>query len=275
MSIAKLSKEENELTESIAKLTSDKEALEIENQDIFAKMKALDSDLVPRKEAMETSIKEELKKLEEKRAEIAHEIEMADKRLKKQSADENEVIRLKVANENAQEELSSREIEFKARLIAAETAEKNAQEKINLLKTEELRIEQLKTATSDEALKNSDILKRIEESRTDAQKNADILRSESEKFVALQQSANSDRSNLDYLIQQGRGLVAVIRQATHTYCQLNGTAIKIPELTDDMKAIVARSIAPFLFTNDTIVNSKVFDTLVTEEDKQEEILVTE
>ena len=106
--------------------------------------------------------------------------------------------------------------------------------------------------------KNENILKGIEAKNNEVVANlakveeaTKVARSESDdhfdkvqELLKLEQDTQRSNANLDYLANQARGLIQILRNEFIKYVQMTGLDIKIDCLTEEQKEIIAKTIAP-------------------------------
>lgn len=143
----------------------------------------------------------------------------------------------------------------------------------NSVTEEKYQLEVLRKNIQLEFMENQKKHARIQESLEDAQNISDDIQKQRQDLETKISTARSELSSLDYKVWEEKQLIILLRQALHTFCQINGTAIKIPELTDDHRWL----IIDFLKSEITPipVKSTANPDQITAEEEQEEVIKEE
>lgn len=86
------------------------------------------------------------------------------------------------------------------------------------------------------------LLSKVKESEENARALHDSIQKDREDAQKKINEARTENASAEYNKGLATQLTASFRQALHTYVQLNGTEIKIPELTNEMKEWIAKDL---------------------------------
>lgn len=241
-SIEELAAKEAELKTSIEALEKNKVNLEKENFEKFEQINAAEARKKEQTEAASENIASEHENLETERAAIAAERAELQKEKDEVEAMRSEAERLRVANEQTSGELESKILESKRFTdsrddqIAAIEAERVA------LETEKTKTAQMKEETERQVLENQEILARIKEAQDTAQVTFDLISKERAENERIKTIAQQEVSSADFIKNEAYRMTMIFRQALHTYLSVNGTEVRIPELTDEHRIFVAKEL---------------------------------
>lgn len=184
----------------------------------------------------------ETAKLEKLREEVAEEVAQLAKEKAEVEAGRGEADRIRLENEKVSAELESKIVEAK-RLSGGREASLEA---IKLEKaavdTELKKTQLLKDETTAEAERNREILEKIEEAQKSAAETFDTVRAEREENERIKAIAQAEVGSADFIKNEAHRLVMIFRQALQTYISVNGSTIKIPELTIEDLKFVAKDL---------------------------------
>ena len=155
--------------------------------------------------------------------------------------------------ENTDEQTETPRIE-KDRLESENTNLQAQAEKIEKKRAEVqalvLRNEQLLKSIESVNLDNADKLLKIEEATRSARSESDAHNEELRALRTKWQEIINNSSRMDSLATQAKLLITIFRNEVIKFVQLHGPDVNIPELTQEHKEIVAKTIAPHLFNEE-------------------------
>lgn len=240
--IEELAAKEEELKTSIESLEKNKVNLEKENFEKFQQIQEAEARKKEQSEAASENIASEHENLEKERAEITAEREALQKEREEVEALRNEAERLRVENEQTSGELASKELESKRFTesrddqLAAIEAERVA------LETEKKKTAQMKEETEKMVLENQTILERIKEAQDNSQVTFDLISKERAENERIKTIAQQEVASADFIKNEAYRMTMIFRQALHTYLSVNGTEVRIPELTEAHMVFVAKEL---------------------------------
>lgn len=237
--IQDLQLKEEELKNEIQALEVNKKNLTEENSRIFQENNSGATRKKEQNEEATKNIEEEMKKLKEARE--ALEVERAELQKEKDEVEAGraEAERIRLANEQESAELESKILESKRLSGSREDELEAIKAEREALETERRKQEIARDEVEKISLENQETLKRI----TEAQENANKLfneiaveRQENERIKAITQN---EIGSADFIKNEAFRMVQIFRQALHTFVQLNGTQVRIPEIAvDDLRFLV-------------------------------------
>lgn len=240
--IEELAAKEAELKTSIESLEKNKANLEKENFEKFQQIQEAEARKKEQSEAASENIASEHENIEKERAEITAERAALQKEREEVEALRNEAERLRVENEQTSGELASKELESKRftdsrdEQLAAIEAERVA------LETEKKKTEQMKEETEKMVLENQTILERIKEAQDNSQVTFDLISKERAENERIKTIAQQEVASADFIKNEAYRMTMIFRQALHTYLSVNGTEVRIPELTEAHMVFVAKEL---------------------------------
>ena len=239
-SIKELEEREAVLKDSIAALETNKANLERENSKIYGDNK----DAEARKISQGKEAEENMRKLHDKiQAEReALQIERAEAEKVKAEAERAKAEAERIAGENkqAQAELDSKVLETKRlsenrkQQIDSAKAEKEANEAACR------RLEILKAEVEKEKIEKENQAERIELANKEAQEIYDRVHDERVKAEAIKTTAQQEQEAANFIKNEAYKVTMIMRQALHTFVQVNGTDVRVPEITDAHRLIMIR-----------------------------------
>lgn len=252
--IEELKAEELKITEVVEQLwikletlEKNKEALEIENKELFEKVQTNKS-ILDKKDADKS---EELSTLEatllEKQTELeAKELELATKEQEINSKF-NKLELVKIEANNLEEQNKSKEQDLKVhadqRKFELDEIKKETQE----LKTEQKKLAELKTKIEEANAQCNKEMKNLNEAKKSMES---ISATYAEQTLVLENKKteiNDLRQSAEFLVSQWMHIVTSIRQALTSYVQIAWLEVKIPELDEKTLDLVAKIISPNSF----------------------------
>lgn len=240
--IGTLSAKEADLQKSVAALEANKRNLEEENNKKYNEGK----DIGVRKEELmqvaQENIQKETEALEALRVEISTERETLEKEKAEVEAGRAEADRIRIDNEKVSAELESKILEAK-RLSSGRdgTLEAIKTERAEV-DTERKKTQILKDETTQIMEENKTILEKIEESRAGAEETFEAIRQERAENERIKAIAQAEVGSADFIKNEAHRLVMVFRQALHTFISVNGSTVRIPDLTPEDLKFVAKDI---------------------------------
>jgi hypothetical protein len=241
-SIGDLATKESELKAEIEALEKNKKNLEKENFDKYESIKAAEARKAEQTEAATENLASEHESLETERASMIVEREALQKEKDEVEAIRSEAERLRVANEQTSGELESKILESKRFTesrddqLAAIEAERVA------LETEKKKTAQMKEETEKLVLENQTILERIKEAQDNSQVTFDLISKERTENERIKTIAQNEIASADFIKNEAYRMTMIFRQALHTYLSVNGTEVRIPELTEAHMVFVAKEL---------------------------------
>jgi len=125
---------------------------------------------------------------------------------------------------------------------------------------ETLQLEVLRKQITAESEANSEKLKQINKALEQSKEIFDDINKQRQDIADKMEILNRETSTNDYLKNAEIQAAQQLRQALHSYIQIAGVEIKIPEITDDDRNTVMN------FLKRELLNSWYFDTKLIEED---------
>lgn len=188
------------------------------------------------------NIQNETKTLEALREEIATEKAGLAKERAEVEAGRAEADRIRIDNEKVSAELESKILEAKRLSSGREgTLESIRVEKAEV-DTERKKTEILKEETTKIMEENKVILEKIEESRSGAEETFEAIRQERAENERIKAIAQAEVGSADFIKNEAHRLVMVFRQALQTFISVNGSTVRIPDLTPEDMKFVAKDI---------------------------------
>lgn len=237
-----LAAKESDLQKSVAALEANKKNLEEENNKKFMEGK----DIGARKEELmqvaSENIKAETEKLEALRVEIAAEQEALAKERAEVEAGRAEAERIRLDNERVSAELESKIAEAKRLSSGREDKLEAIRLERAEVDTELKKTQLLKDETTAEAERNKEILEKIEQAQKDASETFDTVRAERAEIERIKAIAQAEVGSADFIKNEAHRLVMIFRQALQTYISVNGTTVKISDLTQEDLKFVAKDL---------------------------------
>lgn len=188
------------------------------------------------------NIQKETEALEALRVEIAQEKDELAKERAEVEAGRAEADRIRIDNEKVSAELESKILEAK-RLSSGRdgTLEAIKTERAEV-DTERKKTQILKDETTQIMEENKTILEKIEESRAGAEETFEAIRQERAENERIKAIAQAEVGSADFIKNEAHRLVMVFRQALHTFISVNGSTVRIPDLTPEDLKFVAKDI---------------------------------
>ena len=158
--------------------------------------------------------------------------------------------RLESENTNLQAQLESRQNEIKEQNFTISNEAEKLEKKRAEVQALVLRNEQLLKSIESVNLDNADKLLKIEEATRSARSESDAHNEELRALRTKWQEIINNSSRMDSLATQAKLLITIFRNEVIKFVQLHGPDVNIPELTQEHKEIVAKTIAPHLFNEE-------------------------
>lgn len=230
------------LKTEIETLETNKKNLEAENNKIFGENSNGRKRLEEREKDSMDHMTGEREKFESEKQEIQKERETIQTEREALEATKNEIERLKLDIENERATLLALETESK-RLSSGRSLELEAleKEKEGIIQ-EGKKTKITKNQIEKEAEENRQILERIKEAQAGSEETFANIQKERQENERLKTIAQSEVASADFIKNEAYRLVMVFRQALHTFVQVNGTTVRIADLTDEDMKFVARDI---------------------------------
>lgn len=241
-SLGELTAKESELQKSISALEENKKNLEAENNKKFNEGKEIGTRKEELLNVASENVKAEVEKLEALRIEIAAEQEALAKEHEAVEAGRNEAERMRLENEKVSAELESKILEAKRLSSGREDKLEAIRLERAEVDTELKKTQLLKDETTAEAERNREILEKIEEAQKGANETFDSVRAERAENERIKAIAQAEVGSADFIKNEAHRLVMIFRQALQTYISVNGTTVKIPDLTLEDLKFVAKDI---------------------------------
>lgn len=270
--ISALSSTLEKLQADITTLETNKKNLEAENNKIFGENSSGRKRFEERERDSMDHMTGEREKFEQEKQEIQKERETIQTEREALEATKNDIERLKIDIENERATLLALETESKrlssGRALELEALEKEKEGIIQEGKKTKITKNQIEK----EAEENRLILERIKEAQAGAEETFANIQKERQENERLKTIAQSEVASADFIKNEAYRLVMVFRQALHTFVQVNGTTVRIVDLTDEDMKFVARDIleqvAEVKLTD--IFEKEKLDTLVVQYIESEE-----
>lgn len=153
-----------------------------------------------------------------------------------------EAERLSEENKQAQAEVDSKTIEAKRlsegrkQQIEAATAEREANEAACK------HLEILKGEVEKEKEEKQQILNRIEEANKSTQERSDELIKQHQDAENMKRIAQQEQEAANFIKNESYKLTMIMRQALHTFVQMNGTEVRVKEITDEHRTLIIRDM---------------------------------
>jgi hypothetical protein len=265
--IKDLSSKEINLIANITKLESDKKALETENLKIFKSTEALnnrDVSEIENKKAFYEAKEEELKTKEEELKTKEWEIlEM----INKGKILNQENLKLEAKNKQLSDEAESKVKEAAYLKSSREWELKAIEEAQTKLNIERKHLETLKNEIQKQSAENTEILKEVNRSKADIQNQFDELHKFKQDNEILRNNAQRDINSSDYLLWVLRNMVMVFRQELTRFIQINGSQVRIAELTNEHRQIIIDDLKKQIAENsETVIEVKAEEPIEVKED---------
>lgn len=164
----------------------------------------------------------------------------------KNASPREENDRLISENANLQAQLESREKEIKKLNFLLKEDQENLDRTKKDLEVLVLKNEWILKGIEIETEKNKEVLEKIEEATKIARSESDSHFEKTQELIKLNNNIQASSSTADYIYNRARGLIELFRVELIKYIQMNGVDIKIDNLTDEDREIVAKTICPNL-----------------------------
>lgn len=241
-SIADLTAREEALKAEVAKYEQAKQEVARENATLAAELEKTRTAIDKQKNALNDSFDSREKELADREETVAlREKELAELELSatKQKA---ELEALKAESEKVDADTTSK-LENIKKIKATRDAEiAELEAKRVEAETEIKKLEVLKAKIEEEASQLHDLKDRVAESERNAVELSNSITEERRALEIVRQAAANESSCADFNKAQAGHLIQVFRQALHSHVQIAGTAIQIPELTDEHKEFIAKDL---------------------------------
>ncbi len=240
--IAELSARQEALKAEVVKYEQAKQEVSKENAQLAAELERNRAALEKQKNALNDSFdsrekeladREEIVSLKEKQL-ADFEVESTKKRA------ELEALKAEAEKADADTESKLENIKKIKASRDAEIAELEA--KRVEAETEVKKLQVLKAKVEEEAAQLQDLKDRVSESERNAVELSNSITEERRQLEIVRQAAANESSCADFNKATAGHLIQVFRQALHSHVQLAGTAIAIPELTDEHKEWIAKDL---------------------------------
>lgn len=242
VSINALAKQEAEMKADISRYETSRDEVRKEAQDSANELERIRLAISKTKESEEVNVNARIAELD------AREADIKDRENKFQESlieiERNRAEGQKIAEENAkaQADVDSKLDEAK-RLSSQRKEETNALEaKRHEAEIAIKRMEEQATVVSQETAKYESVRADIQASEKNATTIHENIQKERQQAEREKLEARTENNSAEYNKGIAQQLIAAFRQALHTYAQINGTAIQIPELTDEHKVWIAEDL---------------------------------
>lgn len=239
-SIKELETREAVLKDSIAALETNKANLERENSKIYGDNKDAEARKISQGKEAEENMKKLHDEIQAEREALKIEREEAEKVKAEAERAKSEAERIAEENKQAQAEVDSKVLETKRlsenrkQQIEDAKAEKEANE------TACRRLEILKGEVEKEKIEKENQAERIELANKEAQEIYDRVHDERVKAEAIKATAQQEQEAANFIKNEAYKVTMIMRQALHTFVQVNGTEVRVPEITDAHRLIIIR-----------------------------------
>lgn len=239
-SIKELETREAVLKDSIAALETNKANLERENSKIYGDNKDAEARKISQGKEAEENMKKLHDEIQAEREALKIEREEAEKVKAEAERAKSEAERIAEENKQAQAEVDSKVLETKRlsenrkQQIEDAKAEKEANEAACR------RLEILKGEVEKEKIEKENQAERIELANKEAQEIYDRVHDERVKAEAIKTTAQQEQEAANFIKNEAYKVTMIMRQALHTFVQVNGTEVRVPEITDAHRLIMIR-----------------------------------
>lgn len=238
-----------DLTTKITLLKAEVERYEVAKAEVSKEVAGLANELETTKKAIatqSTSLNESFDAREAKLKDKEAEIELRE--------EEHKAKIIEISQRNAEsnrlaEENAKVQADIDSKLLAVKGLKANRDNELATLEAtrtstiiEQNKLEVLRTTVQNETEEKRQILIRIQESEKNATDMHEIVTKERQALELLKGTVAHESASADYNLGMARNLTACFRQALHTYAQIAGTGIQIPELTEEHKIWIAKDL---------------------------------
>ena len=152
-------------------------------------------------------------------------------------------IELTFAKANAKSDnAESKALEAQRLKIEYVRAKESSENERKALEIESNRLELLKKEIEEKQAKVTEDIAKLEQFQKECSSENDRLRKLRDESDVARERASREISAADFLKNEGRTLITIIRQDLHRYVQLSGVEVKIAELTDAHRKIAAEAL---------------------------------
>lgn len=241
-SIKELETREAVLKDSIAALETNKANLEKENSKIFSENKDAEARKLDQTTAAEENMKKLHAELEKEREAIKKEREEAEVIKAEAERVKAEAERLVEENKQVQAEVDSKTLEVKRLSEGRKQQIEDAKAEREANETACKRLEILKAEVEKEKIEKENQAERIELANKEAAETYDRVHDERVKAEAIKQTAQQEQEAANFIKNEAYKLTMIMRQALHTFVQVNGTEIRVAEITDAHRLLIIRDL---------------------------------
>lgn len=160
-----------------------------------------------------------------------------------------EIERNRAEGQKIAEENAKAQADVDSKLDEAKRLSSQRKDETNALEAKRLeaeiaikRMEEQATVVSQETAKYESVRADIQASEQNATTIHENIQKERQQAEREKLEARTENNSAEYNKGIAQQLIAAFRQALHTYAQINGTAIQIPELTDEHKVWIAEDL---------------------------------
>lgn len=241
-SIESLQRQEEELNVEITRYETSRDEIKKEAQDSANELERIKLAISTTKENEEKNVNVRIEELDTKEADLVEREKSYSDSLIEIERNRAEGQKITEDNTKAQANVDSK-LEEAKRLSSQRKDETNAletkrSEAETATKRMEEQVKELEKATAE----HEKARKGSEESRKGAEILHDEVNKSRETAERARQESISENNCAEYNKGMAKNLLEVFRQALHSYCQINGTAIQIAELTNEHKKWIAKDL---------------------------------